>query len=163
VTGDPLRSALRETERRFLAAHASVAARGTPTVLSEYLTLMAEVGVIDERLEEASSQRDASYMAARRVRSLRDYSRWLARRVSTEFLLLLEAHLETELKRLIGPDAYELFLRFEEVEEAAHEIGALSDDDLMARAREGTVFRRILNRVRVWELPARPQELTPES
>jgi hypothetical protein len=160
AAGDPLRSALRETERRFLASQASAAARGSPTVLSEYLTLMAELGVIDEQLEEASARRDNSYLSDRRLNAQRDYCRWLARRVSTEFLLLLEVHLEQELKRLIAPDAYELFLRFEKIEDAAREIETLPDNDLMARVREGTVFRQILKQVRVWDLPARPQELS---
>ncbi len=163
VAGDPLRSALREAERRFLASQSSAATSGSPAVLSEYLTLMAELGVIDERLEEASGRRDNPYLADRRLTALREYCRWLARRVSTEFLLVLNVHLEQELKKIIGPDAYQMFLQFEEVADASREIEMLPDHELMARLREGTVFRDILKQVRVGDLLARSSTYGTES
>ena len=158
AAGDPLRSALRDAERRFLASQTSAAVGGSPAVLSEYQTLMAELGVIDERLEEASGRRDTPYLVDRRLSALKEYGRWLARRISAEFLLVLKVQLEQELKRVIGPDGYQMFLRFEEVEDAAREIEALADDDLMARVREGALFRQILKQARLEELLGRPRQ-----
>ncbi len=157
VAGDPLRSALREAERRFLASQSAAVTSGSPAVLSEYLTLMAELGVIDERLEEAADRRDNPYLIDRRLSSLKDYCRWLARRVSTEFSLVLKVHLEQGLKKIIGPDAYQTFLQFEEVADASREIETLPDHELMARLREGTVFREILKQVRMADLLAHPR------
>ena len=152
VTTDPLRSALREAERRFLTAQRDAAGGTSPDALSEYRALLADLGAIDEGLEEASGRRDISYLTDRRLNLLKDYSSWLARRVGTEFLLVLQVRLEQELKRLIGPESYRMFLHFQEVEDVAREVEALSDQELMARVREGTLFREILGQVRLGEI-----------
>ena len=111
ITTDPLRSALHDAERRFLAAQRD-ATHGTPGALSEYLTIMTDLGTIDERLEEVADRRDVSYLTNRRLSRLKEHCRWLARRVSADFLLALQVRLEQELKEIIGPDAYQMFLRF---------------------------------------------------
>ena len=158
VAAGPLRSALRDAERRFLASQTSAAVGGSPAVLSEYQTLMAELGVIDERLEEASGRRDTPYLVDRRLTALKEYCRWLARRISAEFLLVLKVQLEQELKRVIGPDGYQMFLRFEDIADVAREIEALADDELMARVHEGALFRQILKQARLEELLGRPRQ-----
>lgn len=157
VTGDPLRSALRDVERRFLASQASTATGGSPDAMSEHLALMAELGVIDQHLDEEAGRRDVPYLADRRIGALREYCHWLARRVSSEFLLVLKVRLERELKRVIGPEAYQMFLRFEEVEDAAREIETLPDSDLMAKVREGTLFRAVLEQVQLGDLLIGPR------
>jgi hypothetical protein len=157
VTTDPLRSALREAERRFLASQSSRAAGESPDVLSDYLFQLNELGRIDEALEDIGSRRDISYLTDRRLRVLADHCRWLSRRVTTEFLLVLQVHLEQELRRAIGPEAYQMFLRFEEVEGAAREIEALPDDALMMRLREGTLFRDVLAQVRLGDIVGPPR------
>jgi hypothetical protein len=157
ITTDPLRSALNDAERRFLAAQRD-ATHGAPGALSEYLTIMTDLGIIDERLEEVADRRDVSYLTNRRLSRLKEHCRWLARRVSADFLLALQVRLEQELKQIIGPEAYQMFLRFEEVEDAAGEIDRLSDDDLMVRLREGTLLRGILEQVRLGDILGRTRQ-----
>lgn len=148
VSTHPLRTALREVERRFLASQVTRAAGPSRELLSEYLSLLEELGGLDEQIEEALGRRDVSYLVDRRLKLLNDYCLWLARRVGAEFLLVLQVYLEQELKRAIPPEAYQMFLRFQEVEDTAREIEVLSDDIFMTRLRDGTVFRDILHQIR---------------
>ncbi|MGQ0549320.1 MAG: hypothetical protein ACT4PY_06595 [Armatimonadota bacterium] len=147
---DPLHHALKDAERRFLALQ-STAATSTE-VLGEYLGILAELGAVDERLREISGRRDIPYVVDRRATQLHDYCRWLVRRVSAVFLLILQVNLEQDFKQLIGPDAYQMFLRLEEVVDAAREIEALSDRELMTRVREGTLLREVLEQARLGDL-----------
>ncbi len=163
ITTDPLRSALRDAEHRFLASQRASAAGASPDVLSEYLAILADLGAIDERLEEVSGRRDIPYLTDRRLTLLREHSRWLVRRVSTEFLLVLQVRLEQELRMMIGSEAYQMFLRFEEVEDAAREIERLSDDDLMSRLREGSLLRGILEQVRLGDVLGRARTVGPDA
>ncbi len=147
---EPLRRTLNEAERRFLALQS--AADTSTEALGEYLGILAEVGAIDERLREISGRRDIPYLVDRRLTQLHDHCRWLVRRVSAVFLLILEVNLEQEFKQMIGPDAYQLFLRLEEVVDAAREIETLSDRDLMIKARDGTLLREVLEQARLGDL-----------
>ncbi len=151
-TTDPLRSALREAERRFLSLQSSAAMRASTEGLAEYLTILTDLGRIDERLQEASGRRDIPYIVDRRLTILNQYCRWLTRRVSAEFFLLLQVHLEQELKRVIAPEAYQVFLRLEEVEDAARELEKLADRELMAKLREGTLVKEVLEQVRLGDV-----------
>ncbi|HET8679465.1 MAG TPA: hypothetical protein VFM39_05055, partial [bacterium] len=99
-----------------------------------------------------SGRRDIPYLVDRRLTQLHDHSRWLVRRVSAVFLLILEVNLEQEFKQMIGPDAYQLFLRLEEVVDAAREIETLNDRDLMIKARDGTLLREVLEQARLGDV-----------
>lgn len=147
---EPLRRTLNEAERRFLALQAAAAT--STEALGEYLAILAEAGTIDERLREISGRRDIPYLVDRRLTQLHDHCRWLVRRVSAVFLLILEVNLEQEFKQIIGPEAYQLFLRLEEVVDAAREIETLSDRELMTRARDGTLLREVLEQAHLGDV-----------
>ncbi len=149
LTTDPLRSALREAERRFLSLQSDAAARATNEVLAEYLTILTDLATIDENLQGASGRRDIPYLVDRRLTILNDYCRWLTRRVSAEFFLILQVHLEQELKRVITLEAYRAFLRLEEVEDVAREVETLTDRELMVKLREGTLVKEVLEQIRL--------------
>ncbi len=147
LTTDPLRGGLRDAERRFLSLQSSAAGGVSPEAPSEYLAILADLKVIGERLHDMSGRRDISYLTDRRLTVLNHYCLWLTRRVSAEFLLILQIQLEQELKRGIGPQAYQMYLRLEDVADAAREVEMLDDRDLMARLREGALLREILEQV----------------
>jgi len=149
---DPVRAALRQAERRFLSLQSAAVARPSTEVLAEYLAILADLRGVDERLREAAGRRDIPFIVDRRLTFLNEYCRWLIRRVSGEILLTLEIHLEQELKRTMAPEAYQMFLRLEEVEDAAREIETLPDRELMARLHEGTLLREVLEQVRLGNL-----------
>jgi hypothetical protein len=67
--------------------------------------------------------------------------------VSAEFLLLLQIRLEQQLKQTIDPRAYQLYLRLEDVGDAAREVEMLDDRDLLERLREGTLMQDIVDQV----------------
>jgi hypothetical protein len=142
-----MRTVLREAENRFLALQTTAAESAPAVVLSAYLNILADLGSVAERLHEASVRRDVSFLADRRLAFLDEHCRWLARRVSAEFMLILQVHLEQDLRETISPEAYQKFLRLEEVEDAATEVEALSDKDLMGKLRIGTLFSEILDQV----------------
>jgi hypothetical protein len=144
---DSLRSVLREAESRFLTLQATATQSDPAVVLLAYLNILADLGALAERLHEASVRRDISFVADRRLMFLSDFCRWLARRVSTEFLLILRISLEQDLKDAISPEACLKFLRLEEVEDAARDVEALSDKDLIGKLRIGTLFRDILDQI----------------
>jgi hypothetical protein len=152
--GDPLRPTthllrddLREAERRFLLWQGGGPGIPPVDVLAEYLEILASLKLIYNQLQELSERRDSSYLADRRLNYLQGHCVWLTRRVSTEFLLVRQLHLERELRSAISQDAYQVFLRLEDVTDASREIETLGDRDLMARLGEGTLFREILERV----------------
>ncbi len=149
---DPQRSSLRAAEQRFLSLQRAAAARPSTEVLAEYLAVLGDLRQIDEQLREASGRRDIPFILDRRLTFLNDHCRWLTRRVSAEVLLVLEIHLEQELKRVIAPEAYQMFLRLEEVDDAAREMETLSDRELMARLREGALLREVLEQVRLGDV-----------
>ncbi|MGH2372895.1 MAG: hypothetical protein ACRDIC_05385 [bacterium] len=163
ITTDPLRSALRETERRFLSLQSSAAARASAEVLAEYLAILRDLGEIDEHLQEASGRRDIAYLVDRRLSILGDYCRWLTRRVSAEFFLILQVDLEQGLKRVIAPEAYQMFLRLEEVEDTAREIEMLSDRELMAKLRDGALVRDILEQIRLGDVLGEARPVGPSA
>lgn len=146
-TTDPLRGGLREAERRFLSLQSRAAEGASPDALSEYLAILADLKVIGEHLQDLAGRRDISYLADRRLAVLNNHCLWLTRRVSGEFLLILQIYLEQELKRVIDPHAYQMYLQLEDVSDAARAVEMLDDRDLMARLREGTLFREILEHV----------------
>lgn len=157
LTTAPLRNKLREAERRFLSLQTG-AVEGAPShALSEYLAILADLKEIGNRLLDMSGRRDVSYLVDRRLTVLNHHCVWLTRRISTEFLLMLQIQLEQELKRVISPRAYETFIRLEDVADAAHEVEMLDDRELMAKLREGTLFREILEQVLPGEM-AEPSE-----
>ncbi len=144
---DPLRSDLREAERRFLSLPSGMTEGGSDDALSECVRILADLQHISDRLEEMSGRRDLSYLADRRLTVMNDHCAWLAKRVSAEFLLLFQIQLERELRRIISPDAYQLYLRLEDVGEVVREVEALGGRELLTRLREGTLVREILGRV----------------
>ncbi|MGH2403372.1 MAG: hypothetical protein ACRDGN_02805 [bacterium] len=146
---DPQRGALRAAEQRFLSLQRAAAARPSTEVVAEYLAILGDLRQIDEQLREASGRRDIPFIVDRRLTFLNEHCRWLTRRVSAEVLLVLEIHLEQEVKRVIAPEAYQVFLLLEEVEDTAREIEMLSDRELMVKLREGTLVREILEQVRL--------------
>ncbi len=142
-----LRSSLRTAEHRFLSLQTRSAEGASPETLLEYLSILADLRVVGNRLQEVSGRRDISYLADRQLTVLYHHCLWLTQRVSAEFLLLLQIQLEQELKRMIGPQAYQVYLRLEDVGDAAREVEMLDDRDLMGRLREGTLLREILDQV----------------
>ncbi len=158
-TTDSLRALLREAERRFLTLQ-SAADEGAPSaVLSGYLKILGNLRAIDERLQEAVVRRDISYHTERKLIFLSDHCRWLTRRVSTEMLLFLQVHLERELRNSVSPEAYQVFLRLEDVTDAAREIETLSDKDLMGKLRIGTLLRDILDEAGLEDARARAHQV----
>jgi hypothetical protein len=138
-TTDLLRGGLRDAERRFLWLQSRVAEGALPDALSGYLVTLSDLRMIGDRLRDMSGRRDLSYLADRRLTALGNYCVWLVRRVSAEFLLLQQIHLEQELKRLISADAYRMYLRLEDVADTARELEMLDDRSLMTRLREGSM------------------------
>lgn len=145
LTTDSLQGTLREAERRFLSLQNSAMADAPPGVLSEYLAILADLRVVDGHLREMSGRRDITYSADRRLTYLNNHCRWLTRRVSAECLLVLQVQLEQEFRRVISPDAYQMFLRLEEIEDAGREIEAFSNRELMNRLHEGTLVREAVD------------------
>lgn len=156
VTTDPLRGALRAAERRFLALQGMSAEGRWSEALEGYQDLMAELRMIGNRLGEHVGRRDLTFLADRRLNLLQDHCLWLARRVSSALLLVLQLRLEQELKRLSGPRGYQVYLRLEDVADAAHEVEALSEHDLMARLRDGTLWGDLQDQESLPDETARP-------
>ena len=138
-TTDLLRGALRDAERRFLWLQSRAAEGVRPDALAEYLVTLSDLSVIGDRLRDMSGRLDLSYLADRRLTALGNYCLWLVRRVSAEFLLILQVHLEQELKRVISTDAYRMYLHLEDVADTARELEMLDDRSLMTRLREGSM------------------------
>ena len=152
-----VRTSLRTAEQRFLVLQSRSTEGGSSEILLEYLTLLADLRVVGNRLQEMTGRRDLSYLVDRRLTVLHHHCLWLTRRVSGEFLLLLQIQLEQELKRTIGPHAYQLYLRLEDVGDAAREVEMLDDRDLLGQLREGTLMREILDQVFLQGDPAPEQ------
>ncbi|MDR7418906.1 MAG: hypothetical protein QN178_08335 [Armatimonadota bacterium] len=152
-----MRAVLREAESRFLALQTTATESAPAVVLSAYLNILRDLGSVAERLHEASTRRDVSFLYDRRLSFLNEHCRWLARRVSAEFLLILQVHLEQDLRDTISPEAYQKFLRLEEVEDAAMEVEGLSDKDLMGKLRIGTLFSEVLEQVDLDHMRAKPR------
>lgn len=144
---DPLRRNLLDAERRFLALQGRTAYGPTVEAFAEFQAILEDLRTIGSRLVEMTGRRDASFFVERRLAILHQHCLWLARRVSAECLLLHEIRLEQALRRLISLEAYHLYLRLEDVEDAAREVEMLDDRDLMARLREGTLVSGILEPV----------------
>lgn len=141
---DPLRSALRDAENTFLSLQRRAAEGALPEALSGYRAILSDLRVVSIRLREMSGHRDISYLADRRLTTLGNYCLWLTRRVSAEFLLILQIYFEQELKRLISPDAYRMYLRLEDVADVAREVEMLDDRTLMARLRDGSLLEQVV-------------------
>jgi len=144
---DLLRRDLREAERRFLSLPSGAAEGGSVEALSESLAILAGLRSVSDRLQEMSGRRDLSYLADRQMTVMNDHCTWLTKHVSAEFLLLLQIQLERELRRTISPEAYQLYLRLEDVGEVAREVEGLDGPELLTRLREGSLVREILGRV----------------
>jgi hypothetical protein len=156
------RSALRALEQRFLALQASLETRPPADLLADCLTLLSQLKELDQRLEEVSARRDLPYGTHLRLTFLNGNCRWLTRRISTEVVLALQVHLEQRFRRLVDPQAYQLFLRLDELSDAGREIEALSDRELMSRLRDGTLVRDVLESVRLMDVvPWPPQPGSP--
>jgi hypothetical protein len=134
---------------RFLAIQSNARTRAPSEALAGCLVVLDELRKIDGRLHNVAGRRDIPYFTERRLMLLNDYCQWLIRRVGTELLLILRVHLERELRRMISPDAYQVFERLEEVEDTARELEAGADQEIMARVRDGSLFRDILDQVRL--------------
>lgn len=158
--GDPVRAAvealrarLADAEHRFLALLGQIGQGISRDALVECLELLAELREIAGRLHEMAGRRDISYFADLRLTALRNHCLWLVRRTSGEFLLLLQIHFEATLRRLIGPNAYQVYLRLEDVEDVAREVESMSDHDLLARLRDGTLLRENVEQMLPPDLP----------
>jgi hypothetical protein len=154
---DPVGGALRDLERRFLES-LSTSAQAIPTELqASYLGILAELREIDAGIQESMGRHDVPYFTDRRLGTLADHCEWLTKRVSGELMLLLQVQVERDLKRMISEEAYQLFLRLEEIETVARDLDELNGNALMERLREGTLIREILEQVRLGSgAPARP-------
>ncbi len=157
-----VRTRLRDLERRFLAVQAAAEARPPAEVLGEYLVLLQQVKEVDQRLEGAAGRRDLQYGMHLRLRYLNDNCRWLSRQIAAEVVLTLQVHLEQRFKRATDPDAYQMFLRLEELADTGREIERLSDRELMERLRDGTLVRDVLEAVRLADVVAWPLQ-TPQA
>jgi hypothetical protein len=158
--GDPVRTAvealrarLADAEHRFLALLSRIGQGISRDVLVECLEILAELREVAARLHEMAGRRDISYFADLRLTALRNHCLWLARRTSGEFLLLLQIHFEATLRRLIGPNAYQIYLRLEDVEDVAREVETMSDHDLLGRLRDGTLLRENVEQTLPADLP----------
>jgi hypothetical protein len=149
-----LRADLREAERRFLSLPGGASEGLSAEAMSECLAILTSLRGISDQLQEMAGRRDLSYLADRRLTVMHDHCAWLASRVSAEFLLLLQIALERELRRVISPEAYQLYLRLEDVEEVAREVEALTGPAILARLRDGTLMREMLGRVWPEQIPA---------
>jgi hypothetical protein len=138
-TTELLRSALRDAERRFLWLQGRAADGALRDALAGYLVTLSDLRMASDRIRDVSGRRDLSYLADRRLTALSNHCVWLVRKVSAEFLLILQLQLEQELKRVIDPDAYRMYLHLEDVADTARELEMLDDRSLMARLREGSM------------------------
>ncbi|MDR7521679.1 MAG: hypothetical protein QN168_04355 [Armatimonadota bacterium] len=168
LSTEPLRRDLQELERRFLLLQGLLAEGPFQDFTAEFCAILGELGAIGNRLAEMAGRRNITYLVDRRLAILLQYCLWLARRVSAECLLHHQIRLEQELKRLIGPEAYQVYLRLEDVEDAAREVDMLDDRDMMRRLREGTLAREILEQVlgseeQTWLFPNGEEEDRPAS
>jgi hypothetical protein len=134
----------------------SASVRAPAESLVTCVAILEELGRIEGLLHEESARRDTPYLAERRLGLMREYCQWLTRRVSAEFLLVLRVQLERELRSMISPEAYQLFQRLEDIEDTAREIEATPDEELMARQREGSLFREVLDQVRLRDVVRLP-------
>lgn len=146
---DSLRRALRDVESRFLVMQSGGLARSSTETLASCLTILEQLGGIHRHIQEAADRQDIPYLVERRLTLLSDHCQWLTRRVSTEFLLVLRIRLEQEFRRVVSPEAYQAFQRIRETEDAAREIEATGDLELMARLRDGTLLRGVLEQIRL--------------
>ncbi|MDR7519546.1 MAG: hypothetical protein QN131_05365 [Armatimonadota bacterium] len=144
LSTEPLRRDLQALERRFLLLQELLAEGPFRDFTTEFCSILGELGAIGNRLGEMVGRRNITYLVDRRLAILHQYCVWLARRVSAELLFHHQIRLEQELKRLIGPEAYQVYLRLEDVEDAAREVDMLDDRDMMRRLREGTLAQEIL-------------------
>lgn len=157
VAADPLRASLRAAERRFLQLQSLGLEGISAQMLSEHLAILDDLRVIYGRLHEESVRRDIPYVTERRLTFLTEYCRWLTRRVSAQTLLMLEVQIEQELKRIISPEAYQVFLRLEDVVEDAREMETLGDREVMARLADGTLLRGVAEQIRLGSASVPPQ------
>ncbi len=146
---DPVGGALRDLERRFLESLPTSGEAMPAELQATYLTILAELREIDTGIQESMGRHDVPYFTDRRMVTLADHCEWLTKRVSGELMLLLQVQVERDLRRQISPQAYQLFLRLEEIETVARDLDELNGKALMERLREGTLFREILEQVRV--------------
>ena len=162
---DPVGGALRELERRFLES-LSTSGQAAPTELqASYLGILAELREIDAGIQESMGRHDVPYFTDRRLATLADHCEWLTKRASSELMLLLQVQVERDLRRMISPEAYQLFLRLEEIETIARDLDDLTGNALMERLREGTLLREILEQVRLGSgetAPTPPRESSSE-
>jgi hypothetical protein len=163
VTTAPIRQALQEVERRFIGVQSGRTLATSTRVLADYVRLLSELGSLHKQLGDAVGRRDISYLTDRRVSLLGDYCHWLTRRVSSEFLLVLQVLLEQELKQVMGPETYQIFLRFEEIEDAAREIETLPEGEFMTRLHDGTLVRELLELVRIGDVSGWTADYGPAS
>jgi len=147
LTSHAVRSSLRAAEVRFLLLQSRSAERPSSEILLEYLGILADLRVAGNRLQDMSGRRDLSYLTDRRLTVLHHHCIWLTRRVSAEFLLLLQVQIEQELKRAIAPETYQLYLRVQDVGDASREVETLDDRGLMCRLRDGTLLGEILDQI----------------
>ena len=136
---DPIRTALRSVEQRFLDLVNVAGDDVSANTRAQYLVILGDLRVIANRIEDIADRRDLSYLTARRVNLLKHYCLWLSRRMSAEFLLMLQIQLEQEFKGLVGPQTYQTYLHLEEVADTAREINALLDNELLLRLRDGSL------------------------
>lgn len=153
-----VRAGLREVEQRFLTVQAEAEARPPADVLADYLALLGRVRDLYVRLEDTSGRRDVSYGMHLRLEFLHGACRWLARRISAEVVLAMQVQLEQRFRQVVDADAYQVYLRLEELTDAGREIEALSDRELLGRLRDGTLVRDVLETLRLADvLPWRGQ------
>jgi hypothetical protein len=146
---DPIGGALRDLERRFLDTLPTSAQAAPAELQATYLTILSELREIDADIQESIGRHDLPYVIDRRLATLADHCEWMTKRVTGELMLLVQVAVERDLKRMISSQAYQLFLRLEEIEAVARDFDDLSGKALMERLREGTLFREILEQVRL--------------
>jgi hypothetical protein len=157
VATEPLRGTLRALEHRFLSLQDLSAAGHWSEAVEGCATLLADLRVISSRLEEEVGRCDLTFLDDRRLSLLQDRTVWLTRRVSSAMLLAQQLLLERELKRLVEPRGYQVYLCLEDLSEVAHEVEALSGQDLMVKLRDGTLLAGFLDLLSS-QLRSEPQE-----
>jgi hypothetical protein len=161
VATGPLRHALQEVEHRFIAVQSSRVPSASTKVLADYVRLLSELATTHRQLGEAVGRRDISYLTDRRLNLLEDYCHWLSRRVSSEFLLVLQVLLEQEMRRAMSPAAYQIFLRFEEIEDTVNEIETLPDKEFMNRLNDGVLLQELVELARAGEISGDTHDYGP--
>ncbi len=97
------------------------------------MRVVGELRRVLRAVMDLEERRDLTFEDIRRLQALRTRTVWLYRRVTQERLFAKKLQLEEQLKSMIPPEAYEVYLKLQacEVEEEADQ--AATDEELAAR------------------------------